>query len=252
MPERRPDDERPARAAAGAPEASADRQLAVEVARRLAAEELLGPYDIHVEARDGRVVLQGVVDVLAEKQAAERAARQVPGVRQVENDLTLSTDGAITDADVQMEVAEELSADPVVAPRHLGVRVAGGVARLLGRVASDEEERAALSAAAKARGVVDVVSELEVEPEIAGDPGETGPGGVIPVGAGLQVEETRPDRGADPTPPDVKQERARQLAMEQVRPPRNAIEAAQRGLTVPPEDLPPGVAGRRPEDEELD
>lgn len=130
------------------------------VALALQGEDSLRGYDIQVDVNGRHVVLQGVVDVLAEKERAAHIAKQVPGVSSLENAITISTDGSITDSDVQFEVAEELNADPRVPLKNIGVEVDGGNARLVG--SADAEERAAAEeAAARARGVRKVLNQVK-------------------------------------------------------------------------------------------
>jgi osmotically-inducible protein OsmY len=56
-------------------------------------EMQLSSLDIHVDIKEDTVLLTGVVDTLAEKAFAQKVASQVPGVKKVENYLTISTDG---------------------------------------------------------------------------------------------------------------------------------------------------------------
>ncbi len=69
-------------------------------------------YGIKVSSSNGVVRLQGIVDVFAEKMRAEDIAARVSGVTHIENNLTVSTDGRITDEDINFEVAEELRLAP--------------------------------------------------------------------------------------------------------------------------------------------
>mgnify|MGYP003862341109 CR=1 FL=1 len=126
--------------------------IAEEVRRAIEADEGMRPYGINVEATGGKVRLWGVVDVLAEKNRAEEIARSVQGVREVVNDLTISTDGKIRDSDVAFEAQEELAAEPGVDPRHIGATAKGGTVILKGEVKDEAEVNAAMEAAAKARG----------------------------------------------------------------------------------------------------
>lgn len=117
-------------------------------------------YEINVKARGSEIVLTGVVDVLAEKERLRELAQAVPGVERVEADLTVSTDGEITDRGVEFEVSEELAAQPDLDPKEVGVRVSDGVAHLVGHLEDPEDEAVAVRTAAKARGVKEVRSHL--------------------------------------------------------------------------------------------
>ncbi|MDW7651640.1 MAG: BON domain-containing protein [Bacillota bacterium] len=126
-------------------------------------------YDINVRAQDGHVNLQGVVDVLADVTRATRYAQDFPGVKSVENDLTISTDGAINDDDVYMEVTQEIGADPRVDEEKVHFTVKNGVVSLHGEVETHEEREAAALASSKARGVRSVNNQIEITGDL--DPG---------------------------------------------------------------------------------
>jgi hyperosmotically inducible protein len=115
-------------------------------------------YDLHIQVKGDVVHLQGIVDVLADKELVERVVRAVPQVRRVVNSLTISTDGKLTDEDVLREVEEELAM--VRELRDISPAVKGGVVYLHGQAKTLAHERAAVEAAQKARGVREVVSRL--------------------------------------------------------------------------------------------
>lgn len=138
-----------------------ERELEKAVEAAISADPGMSGYDIDVKARGGEIVLTGIVDVLSEKERLRAIAEAVPGVERVEADLSVSTDGAVDDRDVTAEVSEELAAHPGLDPKDVGVRVKDGVAHLVGRVGSDEEEESAVETAAKARGVKEVRSHLD-------------------------------------------------------------------------------------------
>ena len=67
--------------------ADSDAQLVSEVRARLAAEKGLASTALEVRAREGMVTLRGRVASPAQRAAAERAARSVPGVKAVVSEL---------------------------------------------------------------------------------------------------------------------------------------------------------------------
>lgn len=67
--------------------ADSDAQLVREVRARLAAEKGLASTAMEVRAREGMVTLRGRVASPAQRAAAERAARSVPGVKAVVSEL---------------------------------------------------------------------------------------------------------------------------------------------------------------------
>jgi osmotically-inducible protein OsmY len=50
----------------------------------------VGRYPIHIIVKNGRTMLLGVVDSAVDRQIAEVRAREVTGVFEVENDLTVA------------------------------------------------------------------------------------------------------------------------------------------------------------------
>jgi len=124
-------------------------------------------YGLNVRGSGGQVEISGIVDVLSESKKVEEIAAGFPGVQEVVNDLTISTDGNITDADVDIEVREELSADPRVNLHNIGSETHGGTVILMGNTEDPDEIEAAKQTAAKARGVRKVVSQVKLK-----DPGD--------------------------------------------------------------------------------
>lgn len=109
--------------------------------------------DIHLIIQGGKVILSGVVDVYADKLAAGEAVKAVPGVECVENDLTVSTDGAIADKAVQATVERKLRQNhlPVV-----DVEVHAGAVSLQGDLDNLSGKHGITAAASAVPGVKSV------------------------------------------------------------------------------------------------
>lgn len=122
--------------------------------------ELTNRYDVHVDVIEKEVLLLGVVDTLSEKERLERFVKDIPGVLHMRNNVTIATDGPINDRGVEFEVAEELQADPRVNTKHIGATSKHGKVHLVGRSDDQHEIKAAADAAARARGVKQVISEV--------------------------------------------------------------------------------------------
>jgi osmotically-inducible protein OsmY len=75
--------------AVAAARAAPDAALATAVHERLAADRKVDAQQVRVEAEGGVVQLLGEVDSEAERKAAGAAAAKVPGVRRVDNRLTV-------------------------------------------------------------------------------------------------------------------------------------------------------------------
>ncbi|MEW5899352.1 MAG: BON domain-containing protein [Bacillota bacterium] len=137
--------------------------LAQQIQAILDQDGNLQGYGLKAQATaEGRVILTGIVDTLAEKERAEMLIAGIPGVRAVESGISISTDGAVDDTDVTMEVQEELAAETAVDLRHVGVETKKGTVYLIGNIEDPAEAEAAAQAAARARGVRNVVNNLEL------------------------------------------------------------------------------------------
>lgn len=120
--------------------------------------------EIRVYTLDGRVRLQGVVETLQESLSAETTAAEVPGVRSVENDLTVSPDKEIPDLELQ-RMAQQALDDAGMA--YIGVRVEAGNAFLMGVIKNEMTRQKAMDTVSPVGGVRGVLSELQIA---AGEP----------------------------------------------------------------------------------
>ncbi len=137
-------------------------ELNAKIEQTLDGDPRLRGYELKARAYDGGLVqIQGIVDVLDEKRQAEELIWRIPGVKRVENNITVCTDGGIDDGDVAFEVSEELRANPEI-PDSVGVAVSGGAVRLVGSAGTLNQMEEAVETAGMARGVKDVKSELKL------------------------------------------------------------------------------------------
>ncbi|MDW7673382.1 MAG: BON domain-containing protein [Bacillota bacterium] len=110
--------------------------------------------DINITARGGEVTLVGIVDWLAEKEKAEVLAKQVPGVTNVENALTLAMDGQMTDRDIESEAMAKLEQAKLT---EFGVEVNEGIVSLVGHGDDDALEKAR-ALIAHVQGVKEIIN----------------------------------------------------------------------------------------------
>ncbi|HHW28208.1 MAG TPA: BON domain-containing protein [Syntrophomonadaceae bacterium] len=145
---------------------NSDEELKMQISTLLKNDRNLGSYGLNCDVVNGEVQLQGIVDTLREKKWAEDLVQQVPGVINVDNAISVSTDGAITDQDIIQEVEEELKGDPEGNPNKIGVKSAHrGKVVLAGRTENRAEIERAVNAASKARGVTEVISQVKQDDE---------------------------------------------------------------------------------------
>lgn len=142
---------------------SKDDMLKQDLQRVLDQDANLRSYHLEADVVEGQAQLHGVVDVLAEKKRAEDLARSITGIHDVDSAISISTDGPVTDKDVEFEVSEELDAAAGVDPKHIGAKSSRGVVTLVGRTDDPDEIKAARKAAESARGVAVVRSRVRVE-----------------------------------------------------------------------------------------
>ena len=144
-----------------------DENLKKALRKKLKDDINLRGYALEGDVVKGEARLQGIVDALAEKDHAANIAKSVAGIKKVDNGISVSTDGDITDSAVDFEVAEELNANPNVNLKHVGAKSSHGRVTLVGNAADPNEVEEALRSASKARGVTKVESQVKVrKPEM--------------------------------------------------------------------------------------
>ncbi|WP_425446923.1 BON domain-containing protein [Dethiothermospora halolimnae] len=120
--------------------------------------------DINVTCRDGVAQLSGFVDVLAEKKYAEKIAKDMDGIKKIENSITIGVDSNITDKHMEKEVRERLFTSEFKGNVNaVGVKVNNGVANLVGHVDKLKDSHIAMDLASRCRGIKDVVNNIKVD-----------------------------------------------------------------------------------------
>ncbi|MDO9535958.1 MAG: BON domain-containing protein [Bacillota bacterium] len=125
----------------------------------------LSGYDINVRVINGSVFLQGIVDTLSDANQVQKAVKSIEGVGEIQNNLTVSTDGAVNDRHVYMEVRQELEGDPRLRDTQVKVSVKKGEVTLRGKIASMDKKHAVQEAASKAMGVKQIIDHTTVSNE---------------------------------------------------------------------------------------
>ncbi|HYL02998.1 MAG TPA: BON domain-containing protein [Steroidobacteraceae bacterium] len=119
--------------------------------------------DIAVKVTDGAVTLTGYARTLLDKYAAEDAAKRVPGVAAVANDIQVQASAAGT-SDPEIARAA-LAAIRLSLPRccaQIRPVVRQGIVTLEGTVEAEQERNAAARTVREVRGVVCVVNSIAV------------------------------------------------------------------------------------------
>lgn len=139
---------------------SMDEKIELEIRNLLDREMLNSGIDKRIQSKDGYVTLTGFADTLAEKNAAEELAGSVKGVKSVENCLTISTDGTISDKEIEAEVMNKLKGHSNLTP--VSSKVQRGQVVLEGSVETLRDKKESMQLAAKALGVKEVISHIEI------------------------------------------------------------------------------------------
>jgi osmotically-inducible protein OsmY len=140
-----------------------DTEIAQAVRHTLEWDVLVPDTRITSTVADGWVTLEGSVDLLREREDAERAVRHLLGVRGMQNKLVVRPPTVQPERVREViEDALERSAEHEV--KRIQVLVSDGTVTLTGRVRSYAEKRAVMGAVSHTPGVHTVTDHLRIDP----------------------------------------------------------------------------------------
>ena len=122
--------------------------------------------DIGVATNDGVVALSGYVSSYWEKDAAEKAAKRVYGVRGVANDLQIRLTYSRTDPEIARDAVQALESHIGIPSEKIKATVKNGSVTLDGTVDWQYQKALAESAVEKLKGVIDVFNNIHVKPQV--------------------------------------------------------------------------------------
>src|ERR1700733_12219986 len=122
--------------------------------------------DVAVAVKEGVVTLSGFVHSYFEKDAAEKAAKRIYGVKAVANDIEVRTIGTRTDPEIAREVVQEIQSHVSMPAEKIKATVEQGSVKLEGTVDWQYQKTLAESAVKKLRGVIGVTNNIEVKPVV--------------------------------------------------------------------------------------
>ena len=123
--------------------------------------------DIAVAVKDGVVTLSGFASSYWEKDAAEKAAKRVYGVRGVANDIEVKALLSRTDPEIARDAVQELQNHISIPADRIKVTVRSGWVTLEGSVEWQFQRAMAEAAVKKLRGVLGVTDNIEVKPQVS-------------------------------------------------------------------------------------
>jgi osmotically-inducible protein OsmY len=137
-----------------------DSEIAQAAASALRWSSLIPDEHVQVEVEDGWVTLTGEVDWGYQFASAEQCIRPLVGVRGLTNQIVIKP--RANSKDIGAEITAALTRHATREAKHIGIEVNGGIVTLRGKVHSLAEHDAAVGVAFTARGVSQVVDQLEV------------------------------------------------------------------------------------------
>jgi osmotically-inducible protein OsmY len=123
--------------------------------------------DIAVAVKDGVVTLSGFVHSYWEKDAAEKAAKRVYGVKGVANDIGVKLPSARTDPEIARDAVQALESHVSIPADKIKVTVKNGWVTLEGKVDWQYQKAIAESAVKNLKGVVGITNNIEVAPRVS-------------------------------------------------------------------------------------
>ena len=146
-----------------------DRELQIDVLDELRWEPGVNATDIGATVKDGVVTLEGRVDSFAEKWAAEKAVKRLPGVKALAVELKVELPGSSerTDADIAQAAEHAFKWNISVPGNRIRVIVENGRITLEGEVDWQFQKSAAEEAVLHLTGVKGVTNLITVKPKVA-------------------------------------------------------------------------------------
>jgi len=145
-----------------------DAQLLADVRAELEWDASINDRNIVVAVEDGVVTLAGSVGNYSDKWSAERATKNVAGVRGVANDLEVRLDATAkrSDSEIAAAALQALKLNVAVPADDIKVIVRNGRITLEGKVGKWYQKKAAEQSVRHLWGVVGFINDIEIHPTV--------------------------------------------------------------------------------------
>ncbi|HTR39069.1 MAG TPA: BON domain-containing protein [Bryobacteraceae bacterium] len=144
-----------------------DEALLSDIIREFKWDPQITSKDIGGSIKDGVVTIYGFVSSYMEKDAAERAAKRVRGVRAVANDLELKPQFTRTDPEIARDVVQDMVNHIFLPADRVTVTVRNGWVTLEGIVDWQYQRKLAEDSAKKIRGVMGITNNIVLKPRVS-------------------------------------------------------------------------------------
>ena len=143
-----------------------DALITQDIVNELKYDPMITSADIAVAFKDGVATLSGYVSSYWEKDAAEKAAKRVYGVKAVANDIQVKLSMVRTDPEIARDIVREFDNNVGIPADKIKVTVKNGWVTLEGKVDWQYQKTLAEDSVKKLRGVLGVINDINVTPNV--------------------------------------------------------------------------------------
>ncbi|MES2877835.1 MAG: BON domain-containing protein [Pseudomonadota bacterium] len=145
-----------------------DSMVTTNVKSALLGDPDIKSFDFKVETRKGEVMLSGFVDNMAQLERATAVTRAVPGVKSIQNNVSLkaattTVGNKVDDAVVTTKVKSALLGDSRIKSTDIAVVTRNGEVQLSGFVDNQGQIDRALEVVRSVEGVTGVINEMSIK-----------------------------------------------------------------------------------------
>ena len=147
-------------------DSTADAQTKLDINKRLIQEDAKLFVDVNTVVYEGRVLLTGKVETEAAHDTADRLVQQVPGVKEVINEIQVTKDqtfgSGLNDVAIEVKIKAQLVATKDVKSINYRWRSVAGIVYLIGSAQNSEELSSVIEVIRRIEGVKRVVNYARV------------------------------------------------------------------------------------------